>query len=232
MPLYFLFNQGTIVPCRTFPLFSVAFSNPDGQKSIVTAMKQNCDKEQDHSSVCWDFSQVHVVSREVLKVFVSVGDAETRSEDVRVWSGANIVLSVGFLGCFWFFLCTKNNGGAGEGGSQTWDEWHITKKILWSTLGETLAEKSDTWYIIWCIPEGKKCVLGRFCKHLRDKSCLWLRMAWWSWERRENLQMQGNYCEFGIKMQMASVHCRLKLKTHSMLHLFFLFSYALIRLHK
>lgn len=90
--------------------------------------------------MCWDFSQVHVVGREALKVFVSAEDAETQSEDVRVWSGANIVLPVGFSVCSFlgfFFVCfvfvfsfsTKNNGGAGEGGSQTWDEWHITKKI-------------------------------------------------------------------------------------------------------
>lgn len=171
-------------------------------------MQQNWNKERDPSTVCWDLSQVCMVSREALRGFVSVEDAETQSKDIRVWSGANIVLLVGFVCGFWFLLCWvffffhKNNGGAGEGGSQIWNEWHITKKILWSTLGETLAEKSDTWYIIWWIPEGKKCVLGSFCKHLRDKSCLWLRMAWWYSARREHLQMQGNECEFGTKMLM------------------------------
>lgn len=51
-------------------------------------MKQKFNKEQDHSTVYWDFSRVHVVSRKALKFFVSVGDTETESEDVRVWSGA------------------------------------------------------------------------------------------------------------------------------------------------
>lgn len=65
------------------------------------------------------------MSREALKVFVSVEDAETQSEDIRVSSGANIVLPVrfGFLFLpFFFFFLTKNNGGAGEGGSQILDE--------------------------------------------------------------------------------------------------------------
>lgn len=46
------------------------------------------------------------MSREALKVFVSVEDAETQSEDIRVSSGANIVLPVrfGFLFLPFFFL--------------------------------------------------------------------------------------------------------------------------------
>lgn len=45
------FYQSSVVPCRTFPLFSIALSNPDGQKAIVTTMKQKFNKEQDHSTV-------------------------------------------------------------------------------------------------------------------------------------------------------------------------------------
>lgn len=129
------------------------------------------------------FRQVHVVNKKALKFSMSVGDAETESKDVRVWSGAkhysssSLFLFLLFLVGFFVFY-TKHDGEQGKRGCQIWDEWHITRKILWSSLGETLAEKSDTWYIIWYIPRVKKCVLGSFGKHLRDKICLWLRTAW------------------------------------------------------
>lgn len=90
---------------------SPALSNSDRQEAVVTTMKQKFNKELDHSTMYRDFSQVHVVSRKALKLFVSVGNAETESEDVRVCSGAKHCSSTK---CF----LRKGGGGAGVGGSQ------------------------------------------------------------------------------------------------------------------